>query len=318
MKKLSVVIPVYFNELNLRKLYEELNKIVFTKLKNYNYELVFVDDGSQDKSAEIIEELIDKNKNIKLVKLSRNFGSHNAVLAGLSECTGDMAAVISADLQDPPEIILEMLQKHEEGSKAVIAVRKDREESFLQKLFSNTYYKIMQKIAIKNMPKGGFDCFLIDRKIIDVIVQMKEKNTSINGLILWCGFKLDKIYYVRKKREAGKSRWTLKKKIKYFTDSIMSFSFFPIRCISIIGLLFFLASFISLIVIFINKIFGNIPVQGYTTLILVLLMSSGLILLTLGIIGEYLWRIFDASRTRPTFIIDEVKESKKMDGKKTK
>ena len=199
MKKLSVVIPVYFNELNLRKLYEELNKIVFTKLKNYNYELVFVDDGSQDKSAEIIEELIDKNKNIKLVKLSRNFGSHNAVLAGLSECTGDMAAVISADLQDPPEIILEMLQKHEEGSKAVIAVRKDREESFLQKLFSNTYYKIMQKIAIKNMPKGGFDCFLIDRKIIDVIVQMKEKNTYRYVLQIYSYKCLIKFFYPLKK-----------------------------------------------------------------------------------------------------------------------
>lgn len=311
MKKLSIVIPVYFNELNLEKLYFEINKQVLTKLKNYEYEIVFVDDGSKDASVDIIEKLLKKYKNIKLVKLSRNFGSHCAILAGLSVCTGDVATFISADLQDPPEIIMEMLSSYEKGNQAIIAVRKDREESFIQKFFSNTYYKIMQKIALKDMPNGGFDCFMIDRKVINVLVEMKEKNTSLMGLILWSGFKLDKIYYVRKKREDGKSRWTLSKKFKYFTDSIISFSFFPIKCITFLGFLFFLGSLISLIVIFLQKILGNISVEGYTTLILVLLMSSGLILLTLGIIGEYLWRIFDATRTRPTFIIDEIKESAK-------
>ena len=313
MKKLSIIIPVYFNEPNINKTYKELEEVVLKNLKSYkyNYELIFVDDGSKDNSVGLIRELMKKHKNIKLVRLSRNFGSHPAILAGLSVCTGDAAAFISADLQDPPKIILEMLEKYEEGNQAVIAVRKNREESFIQKFFSNTYYKIMQKIAISNMPKGGFDCFLIDRKIINVLVQMQEKNTSLMGLILWSGFKLEKIYYTRKKREDGKSRWTLSKKIKYFTDSIISFSFFPIRCISVIGFMFFFFSLIALAYIFFQKIFGNIPVQGYTTLILVLLMSSGLILLTLGIIGEYLWRIFDATKTRPTYIIDEIEESDK-------
>lgn len=312
MKKLSIIIPVYFNELNIKKTYKELESTVLTKLKakNYEYELIFVDDGSKDNSVLLIEELLETHPHIKLVTLSRNFGSHSAILAGLSICTGNVATFISSDLQDPPTIILNMLEKYNQGAQAIIAVREDREESFFQKLLSNTYYKIMQKIAIPNMPNGGFDCFMIDRKIIDVLVEMKEKNTSLMGLILWSGFKLEKIYYVRKKREDGKSGWTLKKKIKFFTDSIMSFSFFPIRCISILGLLFFIISFLALIYILFQKIFGHILVEGYTTLILVLLMSSGLILLTLGIIGEYLWRIFDATRTRPTFIIDEIKESK--------
>ncbi len=311
MKKLSIIIPVYYNELNLLNLYTEINNSVIKKLKKYDYEIIFVDDGSKDKSREIIRGFLKKYDKIKLVSLSRNFGSHNAMLAGLSVCTGDFATFISADLQDPPEIIMQMLEKYEQGNQAILAVRKDREESFIQKFFSNTYYKIFKKIALNNMPEHGFDCFMIDRKIIDVIVDMKEKNTSLMGLILWCGFKMDTIYYVRKKREAGKSRWTLSKKIKYFNDSIYSFSFFPIKTIIAIGTLFFLCSMIALVVIFINKLFGNIPVQGYTTLILFLLMSSGLILVTLGIIGEYLWRTFDSSRARPAFIIDEIEESKK-------
>ena len=310
MKKISIIIPTYYNELNIRKTYNELEEVVLKNLKKYNYELIFVDDGSKDNTVKEIEKVMENHKNIKLVTLSKNFGSHSAILAGLSVCTGDVASFISSDLQDPPSIILQMLEKWENGNQAVIAVRKDREESIIQKFFSNTYYKIMQKIAIENMPNGGFDCFLIDRKVINVLVEMKEKNTSLMGLILWSGFKLDKIYYVRKKREDGKSGWTLKKKFKYFTDSIISFSFFPIKCISYIGFLFFFISMIALIVIFSQKLFGNISIPGYTTIALILLMSSGLILLTLGIIGEYLWRIFDSVRTRPTFIIDEIKESK--------
>lgn len=311
MKKLSIIIPTYFNELNIKKTYKELEKEVLIKLKKYDYELIFVDDGSKDNTVSEINEVMKNHKKIKLVTLSKNFGSHSAILAGLSVCTGDVASFISSDLQDPPKIILEMLEKWEKGNQAVIAVRKDREESIVQKFFSNTYYRIMQKIAIDNMPNGGFDCFLIDRKIINILVQMKEKNTSLMGLILWSGFTLEKIYYVRKKREDGKSGWTLKKKIKYFTDSIISFSFFPIKCISVVGLLFFVISMLALIFIFFQKIFGNISIPGYTTIALILLMSSGLILLTLGIIGEYLWRIFDSVRTRPTFIIDEIKESEK-------
>lgn len=310
MKKISIIIPTYYNELNIKKTYKELEEVVLEKLKKYDYELIFVDDGSKDNTVQEIEKVMSNHKKIKLVTLSKNFGSHSAILAGLSICTGDVATFISSDLQDPPTIILEMLEKWEKGNQAVIAVRKDREESIFQKFFSNTYYKIMQKIAIDNMPNGGFDCFLIDRKIVNILVDMKEKNTSLMGLILWSGFKLEKIYYVRRKREDGKSRWTLKKKFKYFTDSIISFSFFPIKCITAIGCIFSFVSLIALIFIFSQKIFGNISIPGYTTLALILLMSSGLIMLMLGIIGEYLWRIFDSVRTRPTFIIDDIKESK--------
>ena len=315
MKKISIVIPIYFNEPNIQSLYVVLSKDVLSKLQKYDYEIIFVDDGSKDKSIEKIQELQSQHPKITLVKLSRNFGSHSAILAGLSVATGDIAAFISADLQDPPRIILQMLEKWEHGADSVIAVRKDREESFIQKLFSNTYYKIMRKIALKNMPLGGFDCFLIDRKVINTIVKMNESNTSLMGLILWSGYNIAEIKYTRKAREAGKSRWTFGKKVKYFTDSIVRFSFFPLRVITVIGVLFSLVSSIWMVVILFSWIFGNIQVQGFTTLILVILFSSGLILFSLGMIGEYLWRVLDASRRRPTFIIDEIIEPEKRSKK---
>lgn len=308
MKKLSIIIPVYFNEPNIHPLYKVLEKDVLGKI-NFKYEIIFVDDGSKDKSIQKIKELQNKHPHIKLVKLSRNFGSHPAILAGLSIANGDAACFISADLQDPPKIILDMLEKWEQGANSVIAVREDREESFLQKSFSNTYYRIMRKIALKNMPLGGFDCFLIDRKVINTVVKMNEKNTSLMGLILWSGYNIATIKYTRKARELGKSQWTLGKKIKYFTDSIISFSFFPLRVITVTGILFSLISFIWMLVVIFSWLFGQIPIQGYTTLILVILFSSGLILFSLGMIGEYLWRILDSSRDRPTFIIEEIIDS---------
>ncbi|MBR5939291.1 glycosyltransferase family 2 protein, partial [Candidatus Saccharibacteria bacterium] len=274
---------------------------------NMDYELIMVDDGSGDKSYEIMKKLCENDKKIKLIKLARNFGSHVALLAGLTHATGDCVTCISADLQDPPENIMKMLEKWKAGTKVVLAVRKDREESLMQKFFSNTYYRLMRRYALKDMPKGGFDSFLIDKKVAKIISEMEEKNTSIMGQILWCGFKHEMIYYVRRKREKGKSRWTLSKKIKLFIDSFVSFSYVPIRFASVVGILASFASLVWIIVIVCTKIFVGIDTDGWTTLMAVLLFSSGLILLTLGVIGEYVWRIFDAVRSRPVFIIEETK-----------
>ncbi|MBQ6461085.1 glycosyltransferase family 2 protein [Candidatus Saccharibacteria bacterium] len=306
MKKLSIIVPVYYNEQNLDDLYASLNEIIFKKL-DMDYELIMVDDGSGDNSYELMKKIRNNDKRVKLVKLARNFGSHVALLAGLSHATGDCITCISADLQDPPENILEMLAKWKAGTKVVLAVRKDREESLFQKFFSNTYYRLMRRYALKDMPKGGFDSFLIDKKVASIICEMEEKNTSIMGQILWCGFKHEMIYYVRRKREKGKSRWTLSKKIKLFIDSFVSFSYVPIRFASIVGILAFVVSLVWIVVIVCTKLFVGIDTDGWTTLMAVLLLSSGLILSTLGIIGEYLWRIFDAVRNRPIYIIEETK-----------
>jgi dolichol-phosphate mannosyltransferase len=305
--KLSIIIPVYFNELNLKPLYDDLKKCVLDKLED-EYEIVMVDDGSHDKSYDEILKLKEVDNNIIAVKLSRNFGSHAAILAGLSVCTGDCATMKTADLQEPSELILEMLEKWKEGAKSVLAVRSDREESMFQKGFSNTYYKVMKKHALPNMPEGGFDCFLIDRTVVDLLNGMEEKNTTLMGQILWCGFKSEMVYYVRKKREIGKSRWTLRKKIKLFLDSILGFSYSPIKAILTVSVIYFSLAIIYSIYIVIYKLSKGFPVDGFATTMIIMLFSFGIVMLSIGVIGEYLWRVFDASRNRPVYIIEEKRE----------
>lgn len=311
--KLSIVVPVYFNQDNLHPLYKNLKENVFDKLKD-EYELIFVDDGSQDHSFTVMEELQAVDQNIRLIKLSRNFGSHSAILAGYMHATGDCATCISADLQDPPEIILNMLERWKTGAKVVLAVRQDRKEPFLQKFFSNLYYSMMKKFALKGMPKGGFDCCLIDRQVIDIISMMEEKNTTIMGQIIWCGFKPDFIYYVRRQREIGESMWTFSKKLKLSIDSFLGFSYIPIRLIIMIGLVFTLIAIVWSAYIIIMKIIGGITIAGYATLIIINLFSFGMIMLMLGILGEYLWRVFDSVRKRPPYIIERIVEKKDEDG----
>lgn len=304
MKKISIIVPVYYNQDNLLPLYADLKEKVLTKLDT-EYELIFVDDGSKDKSYEVMKDLAKLDKNIKLVKLSRNFGEHSALLAGLSQCTGDCAVRKAADLQEPSEVILEMIKKYKEGNKVVLAVRADREEPITQKAFSNLYAFLMRKLALHNMPKGGFDTFLIDRQVIDVVVKMQESNTSLMSQILWAGFETATVPYVRKKREIGKSRWTLSKKIKLVYDSLLSFSYFPIKLITTAGFLSFLIAIILLIVIVYKRMTGIINVEGYTSIIMIMLMGFGIIMLSIGILGEYLWRTYDAARNRPPYIIEK-------------
>ena len=210
MKKISIIVPVYYNQDNLLPLYADLKEKVLTKLpEGIQYELIMVDDGSKDNSYKVMQELAKIDSNIKTIRLSRNFGEHAAILAGLSQCTGDCAVRKAADLQEPSEMILDMMKKYDEGSKVVLAVRADREEPITQKAFSNLYAFLMRKLALHNMPKGGFDSFLIDRQVINFLVKMQECNTSLMSQILWAGFETSTVPYVRKKREIGKSRWTL-------------------------------------------------------------------------------------------------------------
>lgn len=308
MSKLSIIVPVYYNADSLELMYKDIQEKVFNTLEPQDqYELILVDDGSGDNSWEVMKSIADKDKKVVLVKLSRNFGSHAAVLAGFSVCTGDCATVKSADLQEPSEIIVQMYQSWKRGNKVVLAVRSDREESKMQKKLSNLYYDLIRKLAIKSMPKGGFDCYLIDRKVIEVLKLLDEKNSAITLQILWAGFKTDMIYYVRKKREIGHSRWTLAKKVKLVVDSVVSFSFVPIRFMSVVGTIFFAASVLWGMFVILSKFLGGIQVQGWTTLMILLLFSSGLIMLTLGILGEYIWRGMDAARNRPVYIIDQIK-----------
>ena len=316
MAKLSIIIPVYYNELNLQSLYIDLADKVLDKLEDY--EIVMIDDGSGDKSWEEMQKLKLKDSRIKLIKLSRNFGSHAAILAGYLNCSGDCAVIKAADLQEPSEMILDMYQSWKKGNKVVLAVRQDREEGRMQKIFSNTYYWLVRKFALSNMPKGGFDCFLIDRKVIEVLRLLDEKNSAITLQILWSGFKTDEVYYVRKTREIGKSRWTLAKKIKLVIDSLMGFSYFPIKLISAIGAITFGASILAAIFLICSKFIMGVPVQGWTSIMVLILFAFGTNMLTLGVLGEYIWRSFDASRNRPPYIIEEVMAKEEIDNRDKK
>jgi dolichol-phosphate mannosyltransferase len=310
MKKLSIIIPVYFNELNLNKTYNVLEKDVLLKLPNlgFDYEIIFIDDGSKDHSFKILKELKSKNDKIKIIKLSRNFGGTNASLAGIFKSSGDCLSVISADLQDPPEIIIKMLEKWQEGYKTCIASRESRHDPIIDKFFSNLFYKIFRKIALKDMPSGGFDFFLIDRQVIDFIKQSNEKNSSFHGQIIWSGFKTFELKYTRQKREDGKSKWTFAKKFKYFIDYIVAFSYTPIRFVSLFGIFISFCSFVYLAVIIFNYFNNDIEIRGWASIFSLILFTSGIQMASIGIIGEYIWRSLDQARARPNFIIDDIIE----------
>lgn len=302
--KVSIIIPVYYNEHNLHPLYDELKEKIID-IVDFDYELVMVNDGSQDKSYEIMQELAEKDNHIKIISLSRNFGSHAAILCGLSKCTGDCAVVKAADLQEPAELILQMVDKWKKGANVVLAVREGREEGRQQALFASMYYWMVRKMALPAMPKGGFDVYLVDRKVMDVLIALDETNSALTGQILWSGFKTEKIYYTRLAREIGTSRWTLKKKIRLVMDTLFGFSTLPIKMVTVIGTVSFLGSLTWAVLVAIFKITGHIEVSGWTTLFIFNLFSFGITMLTLGILGEYLWRAFDASRKRPPYIIED-------------
>ncbi len=302
--KISVVIPVYFNEENLIPLYEDMRDKLFTRTQ-YEWEIVMINDGSGDNSYGVMQELAEKDSRLKIYSLSRNFGSDAAVLCGLAKCTGDCAVVKAADLQEPTELVLDMADSWRKGNNVVLAVRKGRDEGKIQTMFSNLYYWLGRRTAFPQMPKGGFDVYLLDKKVVSVLLQLDESNSAMTGQILWSGFRTGYVYYTRLQREIGKSRWTLRKKVRLVTDTLFSFSTLPISVVFGIGTVSSVGALIWAVYVFVCRLRGEIDVEGWTTLFMFNLFSFGVIMLTLGILGEYLWRTFDASRNRPPYIEED-------------
>jgi glycosyltransferase involved in cell wall biosynthesis len=307
---ISIVVPVYNNASSLHDLLVKLNGIV-TQNPEDQFEYIFVDDGSWDESYSILQTESYKDTRLRVVKLSRNFGSNAAMLAGLGQARGQAIAAIAADLQDPPELIHDMLSLWRQGNKVILAARQSRDDGWLNDRISDAFYTLFRRFAIENMPKRGFDFFLIDRQVCDIINSIQENNTYLMGLILWLGFTPKTIYYNRSPRDEhyGRSMWTISKKIKYFIDSFVSFSYFPVRVASLTG---FLVSTIGLIyaivIIFLRLAHGIIP-DGWASLMVILLVVSGVQMQMIGILGEYLWRNLDETRKRPRFIIDKTLEN---------
>lgn len=310
MNKISIIIPVYYNEDTLMLLYEDMKTKILSTFEDY--EIVMVDDGSEDSSWNVMQNIqaLDPS-HVKLLHLSRNYGEHAAILAGLNECTGDCAVTKQADLQEDSTLILEMYESWKKGNKVVLAVREERDEGKIYQFFANLYYKMMQQFVNPAMPKGGFDCYLLDRQVIEVLKMFDEKNSALTLQVLWVGFKSDKIYFHRKARTVGESRWTMSKKIKLIIDSLMSFSYAPIRFMSVLGVVFFIIAIVGIVLCICETVFFGVRSVGWASLMSIILLTSGMIMLMLGILGEYIWRVLDASRNRPPYLIETIHDIKK-------
>jgi len=304
VKKVSIVVPVYYNELSLPLLFTHLQDLE-QKLnqKNVAVELIFVDDGSGDNSFMELLKIKQLRPETKLVKLTRNFGNVRAEKAGYRYVTGDCFCALAADLQDPPELIEQMVDYWLDGEKFVICTREKRVDPPLTTFFANLFYKLVRNFVIRDYPKGGFDLALMDKDILPYMINSgKNINTALYAFSL--GYKPKTIQYKRQKREYGKSRWTFSKKFNYFIDSILGFSVIPIHIISWIGVILAFVSFgYGLFVIFEVLIKGT-EVPGFASLFTLTAFLSGLMLIMLGIIGQYIWRIFDEILGMPESVVD--------------
>ena len=304
----SIIIPVYYNEGLLSATLQRIREQVIVANPGRRFEVVFVDDGSGDGSLRELLELREKNQGlVKIVKLSRNFGQVPAIRCGYENAGGACAVAMSADGQDPSDLINEMLKAHfDEGCEVVIAARQGRDESAYRVWTSAIFYRIMQRLCFSNMPPGGFDFTLMGRRALQVFLSQHEARPFYQGQILWMGFRTKLLEYRRLERKIGQSRWTFGKKLTYLIDGVVSYSFFPIRLVSVLGMLTALAGFLyALVVLFVRLVYGTM-VQGWAPLMIVLLVLGGVQMITMGIFGEYLWRIFAQVQNRAPYIVDQV------------
>lgn len=306
---MSIVVPVYYNAENLPATIPELLGLR-TIISDVDLELLFVDDGSRDDSFLILRKFqSDYPGVIRIVRLTRNFGSFAAMQAGLNAARGDCIGIISADLQDPPELFAEMFRHWQAGIKTVYAVRQSRQDRFASKLLAQTFYWFIRRLSVPDYPPGGFDFCLMDRQVCNAVTSMEEKNTHLMTLIFWLGFPYVTLPYHRAPRAMGKSRWTLSKRIKLAIDSFVSFSYTPIRLLSVTGLCFASLSFLYGSIIAYLRFANNIPIAGWSATMVFVTFTAGIQMTMIGVLGEYLWRALDAARRRPQYVIDEIFET---------
>lgn len=305
MQTISFVIPVFRNEGSLALTYQKIISLFEEGLRNYQYEIIFVNDGSDDNSlAELLDIKAKDADRVTVLSFTRNFGQVPAIIAGFREAQGACLVNMSADLQDPPELIVEMVRHWEQQNKVVVAYRIGREDTALARLTSKVFYNLM-KLSLPDMPAGGFDFVLLDRQAYTEFNAIEERNRFFQGDILWLGFGIKFLPYKRRKREIGRSQWTLAKKVKYFIDGWLNTSYLPIRFMSFVGMSTSVIGFLYLFYVVYARLFNKVPFRGYAFIVTLILVIGGLIMLMLGIIGEYTWRIYDETRDRKTYIIEK-------------
>ena len=305
MKKVSLVIPMYYEEEVAKECYNRVTKVL-SSLQDYTYEIVFINDGSKDKTLEILEEIAEKDSNVKIISFARNFGHQCAVTAGIKHVSGDAIVIIDADLQDPPELIPDMLKLWEDGNEVIYGKRKTRDGESKFKLFTaKMFYQTLNALSDVDIPKDTGDFRLVDKKVVDVINNLPEHNKFLRGLFSWVGFKQTPFEYERKERFAGKTKYPLKKMLKLASDGIISFSTKPLKIVGGLGILSMVISLLILIYAIVSFLFHlhNLT-AGWTSLMVTMTFLSGIILVSLWMIGEYIARIYDEVKGRPQYIID--------------
>ncbi len=305
MKKISIIIPAYNEEEALPYLYERLSKLM-EQVNNYEFEILFINDGSKDNTLNIIKDLRKKDERICYVNFSRNFGKEIAMIAGLDYAKGDCAIFMDADLQDPPELIPELIKYWEEGYDDVYARRKTRAgETFFKKFTSKMYYKVLQNLTRIEIQKDTGDFRLLDRRCVNALRKLRESQRCSKSMFSWIGYNKKEVLYDRDPRIAGKTKWNYKKLVDLAIDGITSFTTSPLRISTYISIPTFLTLFVYFIYVIIKSNIINEPIQAFQATILLILFFSGIQIMLIGIIGEYLGRIFNETKNRPLYFVDE-------------
>lgn len=310
----SIVIPVYNEEEVIEHTYERLKTVM--QSADGNYELLFINDGSKDRSVDILLQLSEQDKTIKIVDFSRNFGHQIAITAGMDYAAGNAIVIIDADLQDPPELILEMIQKWKEGYDVVYAKRTARKgETFFKKQTASAFYRTLRAMTEIDIPIDTGDFRLIDRKVCDQMNNIHEKNRFVRGLVSWVGFKQTAVEYERDERFAGETKYPLKRMLKLSLDGITSFSYKPLKLANYLGASLSVIGFVYMLIVLYQKLFTSTTVTGWSSIIVIQLFFSGIMLMMLGVIGEYIGRIYDEAKNRPLYIVKDIYQHEQASAK---
>ena len=296
---------MFRNERAVTVTYEKIVAVCRAELPGYGREFVFVDDGSDDGSLEELLAIRQRDATVRIVSFTRNFGQMAAILAGLKASTGDLVLHLSADLQDPVDLIPRMVRQFEAGSEVVVAHRENREDRLTSRLTSRLFYRII-RLSFPDIPSGGFDYVLMARKVVDAFNSIEVRNRFFQGDLLWLGYRTSFIAYRRAKRVYGRSQYTFAKRLKNSIDAILDSSYLPIRFISLVGVLTALTGFLYAVDIIYARLRHNIPATGLAPIMILVLVIGGLLMLMLGIIGEYVWRIYDEVKGKPNYIVREI------------
>jgi len=304
----SLLLPVYGNADTLEPVLTSLREEVVSRRPDLCFEIILVDDGSEDNSYEVALRLREQYPDlVVVVKLTRNFGQVSAWLAGLSTSRGRCAVLMAADGQDPPELVRDMLEQHfDAGHEVVICARTARDETAYRRATSRIFYGAMRRLCFKTMPAGGFDFMLLGRRVTESVLRHREAHMFFQGQVLWAGYSMAILPYHRHSRISGKSKWSFARKLTYLLDGLMGYSFAPIRWISVAGMVIAALGFAYALVVFLVKILVGSPVKGWTPLMIVVLVMSGLQMVMLGVMGEYLWRVLAQVRNREPYVIETV------------